>query len=206
MSGADFFDSIAVIVVKGHVVINAFPASGSITCCADVAIALAVFAAAEHEGPVYMRFGRLAVPVVFDEDYKFEIGKGVELKEGTDVTVIATGLMVAEAIKAADILADKGISVAVINISTIKPIDKELLVEYAKKCGAIVTTEEHSIIGGLGSAVSEFLSENYPTPVLKLGVYDTFGKSGPANELLDKFGLRAKDIAEMAKKAMAKKA
>ena len=166
----------------------------------------AVKAAIDHDGPVYMRFGRLAVPVVFDDDYSFEIGKGVELKEGTDVTIIATGLMVAEALEAYELLKAEGISARVINMATIKPLDTEIVLKAAKETGAIVTAEEHSVIGGLGSAVSEYLSENYPTPVLKLGVYDTFGKSGPANELLDKFGLRAKDIAEKAKQAIAKKA
>ena len=165
----------------------------------------AVKAAVNHDGPVYMRFGRLAVPVVFDDDYTFEIGKGVELKEGTDVTIIATGLMVAEALEAYEILKNEGISARIINMATIKPLDTEIVLKAAKETGVIVTAEEHSVIGGLGSAVSEYLSENYPVPVLKLGVYDTFGMSGPANELLDKFGLRAKDIAEKARKALALK-
>ena len=162
----------------------------------------AVKAAVNHDGPVYMRFGRLAVPVVFDDDYTFEIGKGVELKEGTDVTIIATGLMVAEALEAYEILKNEGISARIINMATIKPLDTEIVLKAAKETGVIVTAEEHSVIGGLGSAVSEYLSENYPVPVLKLGVYDTFGMSGPANELLDKFGLRAKDIAEKSRKAL----
>ena len=166
----------------------------------------AVKAAINHDGPVYMRFGRLAVPVVFDDDYNFEIGKGVELKEGNDVTIIATGLMVAEALEAYELLKAEGISARIVNMATIKPLDTEIVLKAAKETGAIVTAEEHSVIGGLGSAVSEYLSENCPTPVVKLGVYDTYGKSGPANELLDKFGLRAKDIAEKAKAAIAKKA
>ena len=166
----------------------------------------AVKAAINHDGPVYIRLGRLAVPVVFDEDYTFEIGKGVVLKDGTDVTIIATGLMVAEALEAYEILKSEGISARVINIATIKPLDTELVLKAAKETGAIVTAEEHSVIGGLGSAVSEYLSENYPTTVIKLGVNDTYGMSGPANELLDKFGLRAKDIAEKAKLAITKKA
>ena len=166
----------------------------------------AVKAAINHDGPVYLRLGRLAVPVVFDEDYTFEIGKGVVLKDGTDVTIIATGLMVAEALEAYEILKTEGISARVINIATIKPLDTEIVLKAAKETGAIVTAEEHSVIGGLGSAVSEYLSENYPTTVLKLGVNDTFGMSGPAGELLDKFGLRAKDIAIKAKEAIAKKA
>ncbi|MEE0946454.1 MAG: transketolase family protein [Acutalibacteraceae bacterium] len=162
----------------------------------------ALEAAYNHDGPVYMRFGRLAVPVIFDEDYKFEIGKGVELKEGTDVTIIATGLMVNEALIAYDILKEEGISARIINMATIKPLDNEIVLKAAKETGAIVTAEEHSVIGGLGSAVAEFLSETYPVPVLKLGVYDKFGQSGPANELLDLYGLRGKDIAEKAKKAI----
>ncbi len=165
----------------------------------------AVKAAIKHDGPVYMRFGRLAVPVVFDDDYTFEIGKGVELKEGTDVTIIATGLMVAEALEAYELLKAEGISARIINMATIKPLDTEIVLKAAKETGAIVTAEEHNVIGGLGSAVSEYLSENYPTTVLKLGVNDTFGMSGPAAELLDKFGLRAKDIAEKAKQAIALK-
>lgn len=165
----------------------------------------AVKAAINHDGPVYMRFGRLAVPVVFDDDYNFEIGKGVELKEGSDVTIIATGLMVAEALEAYELLKAEGISARIINMATIKPLDTEIVLKAAKETGAIVTAEEHSVIGGLGSAVSEYLSEAYPTTVLKLGVNDTFGMSGPAAELLDKFGLRAKDIAAKAKEAIALK-
>ena len=164
---------------------------------------LAVRAALDHDGPVYIRFGRLAVP--FDENYKFEIGKGVELKEGSDVTIIATGLMVNEAMIAHDLLKEEGISARVINMATIKPLDKEIVLKAAKETGAIVTAEEHSVIGGLGSAVSEVLSEEYPVPVVKLGVYDTFGHSGPAAKLLDEFGLRAKDIVEKAKKAISMK-
>ncbi|MCQ2449244.1 MAG: transketolase family protein, partial [Clostridia bacterium] len=154
----------------------------------------AVYAAFNCDGPVYLRFGRLAVPVVFDDDYNFEIGKGVELKAGTDVTVIATGLMVNEALQAYDLLAEKGISARIVNMATIKPIDRDIIVKAARETGAIVTAEEHSVIGGLGSAVSEVVCEECPVPVVKLGVYDTFGHSGPANDLLDEFGLRAKDI------------
>ena len=163
---------------------------------------LAVLAAAEWDGPVYMRFGRLAVPVVFDENYKFEIGKGALLKEGTDVTVIATGLMVKEAMEAYELLKNEGISARIVNIATIKPIDRDIVIKAAKETGAIVTAEEHSVIGGLGSAVSEVITEECPVPVIKVGVKDTFGMSGPANELLDIFGLRAKDIVEAAKKAI----
>jgi len=166
---------------------------------------LAVRAALDHDGPVYMRFGRLAVPVVFGDDYKFEIGKGVELKEGADVTVIATGLMVKEALEAHELLKAEGISARIINIATIKPLDKEIVLKAAKETGAIVTAEEHSVIGGLGSAVSEYLAEEYPVPVVKLGVYDRFGYSGPAPKLLDEFGLRAVNIVEKVKKAISMK-
>ena len=165
----------------------------------------AVEAAFEIDGPVYMRFGRLAVPVIFGDDYKFEIGKSVALKEGNDVTIIATGLMVAEALEAYDLLKKDGINARVINMHTIKPLDNEAVIKAAKETGAIVTAEEHSVIGGLGGAVSELLCEEYPVPVLKLGVYDTFGHSGPAPKLLDEFGLRAVNIAEKAKKAVALK-
>ena len=166
---------------------------------------LAVKAAINHDGPVYMRFGRLAVPVVFGDDYKFEIGKGVELKEGNDVTIIATGLMVNEAMIAHDLLKAEGISARVINMATIKPIDKDIILKAARETGAIVTAEEHSVIGGLGSAVSEVVCEENPVPVVKLGVYDQFGHSGPAVKLLDEFGLRAVNIVEKAKKAIAMK-
>ena len=168
----------------------------------DIEAIAAVHAAVAHEGPVYMRFGRLAVPRVNSEDYKFELGKGVLLKDGKDVTIVATGLMVNEALIAAETLAAEGIDARVINIHTIKPIDKDILVAAAKETGAIVTAEEHSIIGGLGSAVSEALAEEYPVPVVKLGVNDTFGKSGPALELLKIFGLDAENIVIKAKKAI----
>ena len=168
----------------------------------DVEAIAAVHAAVDHEGPVYMRFGRLAVPRVNSEDYKFELGKGVLLKDGKYVTIVATGLMVNEALIAAETLKAEGIDARVINIHTIKPIDKDILVAAAKETGAIVTAEEHSIIGGLGSAVSEALAEEYPVPVVKLGVNDTFGKSGPALELLKIFGLDAENIVIKAKKAI----
>ncbi len=182
--------------IPGMVIIN--PAD-------DVEAKAAVHAAAAHEGPVYMRFGRLAVPRVNAEDYKFELGKGVLLRDGKDVTIVATGLMVGEALIAAEKLKAEGIDARVINIHTIKPIDKDILVKAAKETGAIVTAEEHSIIGGLGSAVTEVLSEEYPVPVVRLGVNDTFGKSGPALELLKIFGLDADNIAEKAKKALSLK-
>lgn len=171
----------------------------------DIEAKQAVRAAAEHQGPVYLRFGRLAVPEFFDENYKFEIGKGAVLKEGTDVTVIANGLMVAPAVEAAEKLAEEGISVRVVNMPTVKPLDGELVKKCAEETGAIVTAEEHSIIGGLGGAVSEYLSENCPTPVVKLGVDDKFGTSGPALQLLDVYGLNADGIIEKVRKALALK-
>lgn len=168
----------------------------------DIEARACVLAAAEHDGPVYMRFGRLAVPRVFDENYKFQIGKGAVLKEGTDVTIIATGLMVNEALMAAEKLADEGISARVVNMATIKPIDRDIIVDSAKKTGVIVTAEEHNIIGGLGSAVAEVVCETVPVPVLRVGVNDTFGKSGPAVQLLHEFGLDADNIAVKAKEAV----
>ena len=155
----------------------------------------AVMAAYETPGPFYMRFGRLAVPVINDNpDYKFEIGKGIVLKEGTDVSIIATGLEVNESLQAAQMLEKDGISAEVINIHTIKPIDAELITATAKKTGKVVTVEEHSVIGGLGSAVCDVLCETAPTTVLKIGVNDTYGESGPAVALLHKYGLDAEGI------------
>jgi transketolase len=156
----------------------------------DVEAKAAVKAAYEMQGPVYLRFGRLAAPVINDRpDYHFEIGKGILLREGTDLTIVATGLEVGYALEAADRLAADGIHAEVINIHTIKPLDEELVLASAKKTGKVVTVEEHSIIGGLGSAVADVLSEKLPTPVHKIGVYDTFGESGPAVELLKKYEL-----------------
>lgn len=166
----------------------------------DVEAKAAVKAAYEHQGPVYMRFGRLAVPVINDnEEYKFELGKGVVLREGKDVTIIATGLPVANCLEAADKLAADGIEAKVINIHTIKPLDEELVVAAAKETGKVVTVEEHSVIGGLGSAVCDVLSEQAPTKVLKIGINDTFGESGPAVELVKKYGLDADSIYEKVK-------
>lgn len=166
----------------------------------------AVQAAIEHDGPVYMRFGRLSVPTIFDKDtYKFEIGKGIVLSEGTDVSIIATGLLVPEAIKAGEMLAEKGISAEIINIHTIKPIDVELITKTAKKTGAIVTAEEHNIIGGLGSAVAEVLAENAPVPMERIGTRDVFGKSGKPAPLMKMYKLTAEDIVEKALCAIKKK-
>ena len=161
----------------------------------DVEARAAVYAAYEYEGPVYLRFGRLAVPVINDNpDYKFELGKGIVLREGKDVTIIATGLEVAESLEAAEMLAKDGIDAKVINIHTIKPLDEELILAAAKETGKVVTVEEHSIIGGLGSAVCDVLSEKLPTRVLKIGVMDVFGESGPAKELIKKYELDAESI------------
>ena len=166
----------------------------------DVEAKAAVKAAYEHQGPVYMRFGRLAVPVINDnEDYKFELGKGVVLREGKDVAIIATGLPVANCLEAAEKLAAEGIDAKVINIHTIKPLDEELIVAAAKDTGKVVTVEEHSVIGGLGSAVCDVLCEQAPTKVLKIGINDTFGESGPAVELVKKYGLDADSIYEKVK-------
>lgn len=180
--------------IPGMVIIN--PAD-------DIEARAAVLAAAEYEGPVYMRFGRLAVPRIFDDSYKFELGKAVTLREGADVTIIATGLMVNEALEAAKTLAEEGISAEVINIHTIKPLDKEVVIRSASKTGAVVTAEEHSIIGGLGGAVCEALCEGgKPVPVVRVGVNDEFGRSGPALELLHIYGLDAQNIVAKAKDAI----
>ena len=155
-----------------------------------------VFAAAEYKGPVYVRLGRLNIPVLFDENYKFEIGKAATLREGNDVAILATGLMVSEALEAAKLLEEKGIKARVVNVSTIKPLDTETVLKAAKECKFIVTSEEHSVIGGLGSAVSEYLSEVHPAKVVKHGIQDIFGQSADGETMLTNYGLRAKDIAE----------
>ena len=167
----------------------------------DIEAKAAVRAAYEHAGPVYLRFGRLAVPVINDRpDYHFEIGKGVVLKEGTDVMIFATGLCVSSALEAAEKLKEDGIDAEIVNIHTIKPIDRELVIASAKKTGKVVTAEEHSVIGGLGSAVAEVLSEEAPTKLLRIGVGDVFGESGPAKELVAKYGLDGTGIYEKVKK------
>lgn len=172
--------------IPGMVIINP---------CDDVEAKAAVKAAYEHEGPVYMRFGRLAIPVINDEaTYKFELGKGIVLKEGKDVTIVATGLCVNEALEAAKMLEADGIQAEVINIHTIKPLDEEVILASAAKTGKVVTVEEHSVIGGLGSAVCDVLSEKAPTKVMKIGVNDVFGESGPAVELIKKYGLDGESI------------
>ena len=166
----------------------------------DVEARAAVRAAYEYQGPVYLRFGRLAVPVFHDEsNFKFEIGKGEVLQDGSDVAIIANGLLVNEAIEAGKALKAAGISARIINLCTIKPLDEELVLQAAKECGRVVTCEEHSVIGGLGEAVCSLLSEKCPTPVRRIGVNDEFGHSGPAVELLKQFGLSAEHIVEAAK-------
>lgn len=180
--------------IPGMVIIN--PAD-------DTEARAAVKAAIEYTGPVYMRLGRLAVPVFNDpQNYSFEIGKGIKLREGKNITIVATGLMVYEAVQAAKILADEGIEADVINIHTIKPIDKDIIINSAKNTGLVITVEEHSVIGGLGEAVCDVLSENYPTRVIKIGVNDEFGYSGPAVELLKKFGLSSDNIVKTVKEAL----
>lgn len=179
--------------IPGMTIVN--PADG-------IEAAAAVEAAINTKGPFYLRFGRYAVPYLYDENYKFELGKGVKLKDGKDVTIIATGLMVHLAIEAANTLAAEGIDAEVINIHTIKPLDKDMVVSSAKKTGAVVTAEEHSVIGGLGGAVCETLSENAPVPVLRVGVEDRFGMSGKVPELLNEYGLTAENIAEKARAAV----
>ena len=178
-----------------------------VVCPADDAQACAaVKVAAEYEGPMYIRLGRLVFPDVYTpETCNFKLGKGDVIQDGTDVTIVATGLMVSESIAAAKLLADEGISAAVINISTIKPIDSELLEKYARKTGCIVTAEEHSIIGGLGSAVCESVSETCPVPVVRVGVNDVFGLSGKAKDVLNYFGLNGENIAKKAKEAITRK-
>ncbi len=171
----------------------------------DVEAKAAVEAAIEHNGPVYMRFGRLAAPILNDpENYKFELGKGITMRDGKDITIVATGLMVGEAVQAAEELAAQGIDARVLNIHTIKPLDTELIIKAAKETGRIVTVEEHSVIGGLGSAVADCVTENYPVPVTKIGVNDEFGYSGPAVDLLKEFGLCADNIAATVKQVLGK--
>ena len=169
----------------------------------DVEAKSAVEAAILHNGPVYLRFGRLAAPVFNDkETYKFEMGKGITLREGDDITIIATGLMVSEAVAASDELKKEGINAGVINIHTIKPLDKELICRAAEDSGILMTVEEHSVIGGLGSAVAEAVTECYPVPVIKIGVNDEYGHSGPAADLLKEFGLCKDNIIAQVKKAL----
>lgn len=165
----------------------------------------AVEAAILHDGPVYLRFGRYALPVLYDDNYKFELGRGVLMAEGSDVTLVATGLMVATALEARELLANEEISARVVNIHTIKPIDEDIIITAARETGAIVTCEEHSILGGLGSAVAEVLVEHAPVPMERIGVRDQFGRSGSVPALMEYYGLTAKDIAERARLAISRK-
>ena len=211
------YTKLNVKVAASHGGISVGEDGASHQCCEDIALMrtipgmvvmcpsdnveakAAVHAAYHYNGPVYLRFGRLAVPVFHDEEnFHFEIGKGEVLRDGTDVAIIATGLMVDEAVKAGEALAAKGINAMVINMCTIKPIDEELVIEAARKCGKVITCEEHSIIGGLGEAVCSVLSEKLPTPVRRIGVNDVYGFSGPALDLLKEFGLSAEHITEVA--------
>ena len=176
-----------------------------VICPADgVEAEAATKAAYAHKGPVYLRMGRLAVPVFHEEGFEFTIGKGEIMRDGTDVAIIANGLMVYEAIKAGETLAAEGINAMIINMSTVKPIDEELVLEAARKCGKIITCEEHSVIGGLGEAVCSFLSENHPTPVRRIGVNDVFGQSGPAAQVLEYYGLCESNIVKVAKEFLGK--
>ena len=176
-----------------------------VICPADgVEAEAATKAAYEYKGPVYLRMGRLAVPVFHEEGFKFQIGKGEVMREGNDIAIIANGLMVYEAIQAGEKLAELGINARIINMSTIKPLDEELVLKAAKECGKVITCEEHSVIGGLGEAVCSFLSETYPTPVKRIGVNDQFGFSGPAAEVLKAFGLCADHIVEVTKEFLGK--
>lgn len=172
----------------------------------DVEAKAAIKALLDYDGPAYVRFGRLAVPVINDTPgYRFEIGKGIQLKDGTDVTILATGLTVSMALEAANTLEAEGISARIINIHTIKPLDEEIILKAAKETGLLITVEEHNVIGGFGSAVSELCSEKHPVRVVKIGVNDVFGKSGPAAELLKIFGLSAEHIVEVTRKAVSEK-
>lgn len=217
------YPKLNVKVVGSHAGISVGEDGATHQCCEDIALMrtipgmvilnpsdhyemkAAVRAAIEHKGPCYIRLGRLAVESINNnDDYHFELGKGIQLREGTDITIVATGLMVAEAVKAAKALEAEGISAEVINIHTIKPLDEEIILNSAKKTGRVVTVEEHNIIGGLGEAVAAVLSEKCPTPVTRIGVNDVFGHSGPAVDLLKEFGLSAEHIAEVVREKRGK--
>lgn len=189
--------------IEDIAIMRALPNMTVISPADAIETRLAVKAAIEYDGPVYLRLGRLAVPVIYDENsYKFELGKGVTISEGSDVSIIATGLMVHSALEARDLLAQEGIKARIIDIHTIKPIDKDIIIKAARETGAIVTAEEHNVFGGLGSAVAEVLVENYPVPVRFVGIKDKFGKSGKPDKLLEMYGLTAKDIVEKVKEVL----
>ncbi len=213
-----------VIIGATHAGISVGEDGATHQCCEDIALMrvipgmtvinpsdvveakAAIEAALNHNGPVYLRFGRLACPIFNDPaTYRFELGKGIQLRQGNDLTIVATGLMVHEALQAAEQLQADGIAARVLNIHTIKPLDTELILKAARETGLLITAEEHSVIGGLGSAVSEAVCEHQPVPVVKIGVNDTFGYSGPATDLLKEFGLSAENIYKVAKEAFAKK-
>ncbi len=190
-------------VIEDIAIMRSIPNMVVISPADAVEARLAVKAAIEYEGPVYLRLGRLSVPVIYDENtYKFELGKGVTVRDGNDAAIIATGFMVHAAIEAAGILENEGINARVIDIHTIKPIDKELIIKAARETGAIVTAEEHTVMGGLGGAVTEVVSENYPVPVKLVGVQDKFGKSGKPDKLIEMYGLTASNIVEKVKEAI----
>ncbi|MBU5292852.1 transketolase family protein [Anaerosalibacter bizertensis] len=177
----------------------------TVLCPADAVEAKkSVIKASQYEGPVYIRLGRSKVPVIFNEDYDFEIGKGVEIKAGKDITIIATGVMVSKALEASEVLEKEGISARVINMSTIKPIDEDIIIKAAKETKKIVTVEEHNIIGGLGSAVAEVVVENNPVPMKRVGVEDTFGESGVADDVLEKYGLTVENIVNNVRELVSK--
>ncbi|MBK6604996.1 MAG: transketolase family protein [Leptospiraceae bacterium] len=193
-------------IVEDFAIMRVIPGM-TVICPADFnETKLVIKKIAEYKGPVYVRVGRPPIPLIQRENYQFEIGKGELLSEGKDILIVACGLLVGESIKAVEVLHAKGISATLINMATIKPIDNELILKHARICRAVVTCEEHSVIGGLGSAVSELLAEEFPVPVLKLGMKDVFGKSGTWSELLDYFGLRSEKIAALAQKAVKMKA
>ncbi|MGN1032915.1 MAG: transketolase family protein [Intestinibacter sp.] len=191
--------------IEDMAIMRSIPNMTVLVPCDAVETEKMIFEIVKYNGPVYVRLGRSAVPTIFGEDYDFEIGKGVILREGTDATIIACGIMVNDAINASKLLKSEGINVRVINMSTIKPIDKELIIESAKMTGAIVTVEEHNIIGGLGSAVSEVVSENYPVLVKKIGINDIFGQSGKPKELMEEYGLTVDNIIQKVKEAIRNK-
>ncbi|MDF3004556.1 MAG: transketolase [Oscillospiraceae bacterium] len=193
--------------IEDFALMRAIPGMMVLCPCDGHEMEQAVKALIEYDGPAYMRLGRLAVETVTDkiEGYHFELGKGITLKDGADVTIVSVGMMVQEALRAAELLASEGISARVIDMHTIKPLDNDLLIKAAKETGAIVTSEEHNVLGGLGAAVAEFLSENYPVPVIRHGVQDEFGRSGKAQLVLKAFKLTAEEIAAKAKLAISKK-
>ena len=188
--------------VEDIAIMRSIPNMTVLVPCDAIETEKMIFEIVKYNGPVYVRLGRSAVPQIFGEDYDFEIGKGVILREGSDATIIACGMMLNEAINASKLLKEEGINVRVINMSTIKPIDKEVIIESAKKTGAIVTVEEHSVIGGLGSAVSDVVSENYPVLVKKIGINDVFGQSGKPKQLMEEYGLTVENIINKVKEAI----